>query len=310
MLFLASVVFSIGSVNAAHQEISTSFEPSRFVIGVISSNPKKAVKRTAPLARYLAKHLSEHGITSSQVVVARDTRQMSRWLKQGRVDMVSESVFPATALVQRANAEIIAKRWKSGVSQYATVFFAKKSSDISSFDGLLGKTVVFEDRESSSAFYIPAAILIEQGYPLYELASPREKPPQGQVGYLFADELTKAGGEINMYSWVYNDIVAAAAFSNVDWNSEIPSAMKEKMNIFYQSQFVPRSLELVRPGMDPKLKTHLQTLLYAMHLNDEGREVLQKYKKTKKFEAIDASTSKGIEWVKQLKPTVDELLVL
>lgn len=295
---------------AEEYPIKPSMSPEQIVLGVISSNPKNAVKRSMPMARYLARNLSHHGITKGHVVVAKDHLQMSRWLVQGRVDLVSESAFSAQALVRRSEGELIARRWKSGVAEYASVFFTLKDNNINSFDDLIGKTVVFEDRESTSAFYIPAAVLIEQGYTLFELTSPRETPPEGTIGFIFADELTTSGGEINMYTWVYNGIVAAAAFSDVDWNNEIPALLRDKMKIFYRSKQVPRTLELVRPNMDPKLKQDIKDVLFSAHLSEEGQQAMRKYKKTKKFDPIDAHIMSGIEWVEKLKPLVDKTLML
>ncbi|SON48705.1 phosphate/phosphite/phosphonate ABC transporter substrate-binding protein [Vibrio tapetis] len=300
----------VGSDTAENHKVKPSMSPKKLVLGVISSNPKNAVKRSMPMARYLASNLSHHGIEKGHVVVAKDHLQMSRWLVQGRVDIVSESVFSAQALVRRSEGELIARRWKSGVAEYSSVFFTLKDNSIHSFDDLVGKTVVFEDRESTSAFYIPAAVLIEQGYSLFELTSPRETPPPGTIGYLFADELTTSGGEINMYTWVYNGIVAAAAFSDVDWENEIPELLRDKMKIFYRSKPVPRTLDLVRPNMDVRLKEDIKAVLFSAHLSEEGQKALRKYKKTKKFDAIDEQTLSGIEWVEKLKPLVDKSLML
>ncbi len=189
-------------------------------------------------------------------------------------------------------------------------FFTLKDNNIDSFDDLLEKTVVFEDRESTSAFYIPAAVLIEKGYTLFELTSPRETPPSGTIGFIFADELTTSGGEINMYTWVYNGIVAAAAFSNVDWDNEIPESLRKKMKVFYRSELVPRTLDLVRPYMNPSLKKDIQEVLFSAHLSEEGKKALNKYKNTKKFDPIDEHIMSGIEWAEKLKPLVDNSLML
>lgn len=118
------------------------------ILGVISSNPQKAFKRAQPFADYLAKSLSNHGIKTGKVVVSRDTRQMARWMKNGRVDLVSETVCAAQELMQYSGAELLARRWKSGVAMYHSIFFSKINSGVNTLDDLRGKTVVFEDKPS------------------------------------------------------------------------------------------------------------------------------------------------------------------
>ncbi|USD67968.1 phosphate/phosphite/phosphonate ABC transporter substrate-binding protein [Vibrio sp. SCSIO 43136] len=309
-LFTLWVVASLISPSYVYASVTPSLEPDTFVIGVISSNPKKAIKRAGPLAKYIAERLRPFGVQHGKVIVAPDNKRMSRWLAQGRVDMVSETVFSANELIKESGGAIpIAKRWKGGLAEYYTVFFSKQSMDIRGFEDLVNKTVVFEDRGSTSAFYIPAAILLDSGFELFELTSPRESPPEGKIGYLFADELTKAGGEINMYSWVYNGIVSAAAFSSEDWDSDIAPNIKETLHIFYQSRSLARSLELIRPGMAPAMIEAIEQALLDMHESEEGKIVLKRYKKTTKFEAVDEQLMKDLEWAKNLKSLVDDNLV-
>ena len=49
--------------------------------------PTKKIKRFTPLAEYLATHLSEFGIREGRVRIARDIREMGRFLADGTVDL-------------------------------------------------------------------------------------------------------------------------------------------------------------------------------------------------------------------------------
>lgn len=257
-----------------------------FVVGVISSKPKKAFKRAQPLSNYLAANLRHHGYTHGEVKVARDLRELQRWLINGQVDLFSETIFAAYQMEQEKLAEIIARQWKSGAAEYHSIFFSRSDSEIDHFDDLVGKIVVFEDRLSTSAFLLPAATLIEQGYRLSEVSSPRELPQAGEIGYFFADELSRYGDESNMMSWVDNRIVAASAFSNQDWTKEVTPEIESNLTIFYRTPSVPRALMMVRSSIDKPLKKEIQQLLYTADSSYEGLVALKAFKKTKRFDAV------------------------
>ncbi|WED24291.1 phosphate/phosphite/phosphonate ABC transporter substrate-binding protein [Vibrio sp. JC009] len=300
--------FLCSSSLSASQEAEAIARENTLVIGEISSNPKKAFKRTQPIADYLAANLQKHNISAARVVVAKNMTQMKRWLRNGQVDLVSETVFAAHELLDSTEARLLARRWKSGVSEYSTVFFSKKENGVNSLDDLIGKTIVFEDRGSTSAFLIPASILIEQGYELYELTSPRELPPEGKVGYFFSDEFSRSGGESNMMSWVHRNIVASAAFSNLDWNKEIPEPVQKQLQIIYTSHPVPRALMLARPDMPAELENDILQLLLSAHETEQGRKALKAYKKTKKFDAISPDVKESIKWAGERMALLNEFM--
>lgn len=302
IILLASSLISAFAI----ADSKTTLRQETFVVGVISSNPKKAFKRAQPFADFLAESLSLHGIRFGEVIVSRDPHQMARWIKSGRVDLVSETVFAAQELIQNSNAELLASRWKGGVANYHSIFISRINNQVNSLDDLRGKTLVFEDKGSTSAFLVPAGILLSQGFQLYELSSPRENPPEDKIGYFFSDEYSKSGGEANMMSWVHRNIVAAAAFSNLDWKKEIPEQVKHQLQIIHTSSSIPRSLILVRPNLPPQFKQDLLDILLSAHENLKGQQALQAYKKTKKFDAITPEIEQSLLWAKEQRTLVDE----
>lgn len=297
----------------AHSQVEepTNVEPSReqtLILGTLSSNPKKAFKRAQPFADYLAANLHQHGIVQAKVVVAKTNLQLANWVKSGQVDIVSETVYASDDLIKYSHAEMIARRWKNGVANYASLFFVHQDSDIHTLDDLVGKVIVFEDRNSTSAFLIPISVLIEQGYPLHEVTSPRELPPADKIGYFFSDEFSSAGGESNMMSWVHRKIVSAAAFSDIDWEKEIPAPIKEQLRVIYTSPSVPRAFMLVRPDMDPDLKQAISQVLFLADQDPSAVLPLKKYKETAKFDPITDDIEQSIVLSLQQKALVDQYL--
>jgi phosphonate transport system substrate-binding protein len=151
--------------------------------------------------------------------------------------------------------------------------------------------------------------LLEKGYQLYELSSPREVPPEDKIGYLFADELSKLGGETNMMSWVHNKIVASAAFSNLDWDRQVPQQIKNNLNIFYQSRSVPRAIMVAAPNLNPDLKEELKKILLTAHESAEGKRALYAYKRTEKFDEITPEILHTLEWVGALRVLIETNLL-
>lgn len=195
---------------------------------------------------------------------------------------------------------------KKGVPTYHTVFFTRQDSGIESLEDLKGKVITFEDKGSSTGFFIPAAILLEAGLELVELESPRDSVSGDQVGYVFAK------AEINMSTWVHKGLVAAGAYSNLDWNKEDhnPTSFRESMQIFHQSGEYPRAIELVRKDLRPEVKQRLISVLLKAHQDPAAKSALKAYQKTTQFDAIDETVKAGIERARGVMVSVEDGLDL
>lgn len=254
------------------------------VIGKVSLNPKKHYNYLKPMADYVVARMGDLGIDRVEVLMAKNNRQMVSYLKRGKVDWVTETVFSAIEFEEKAGAEPIALKHKKGVGEYHTVFFARKDSGIRGFDDLRGKVIAFQDAGSTSGFFVPAAILLKAGLNLVELDSPRERVSDDEVGYVFAKE------EINMSTWVHKGLVDAGAFSNLDWakDDHTPDQFRQSLVLFHEDQPYPRAIELVRAGLRPEVKQRLREILLDSHADPAAKAALKAYQKTTRFEPIDA----------------------
>lgn len=274
------------------------------VIGKVSSNPKKHYRYLKPMAEYVITHMEDLGIDRVEVLMAKNNRQMIRYLKQGKVDWVTETVFSAVEYEQKAGAEVLLLKWKKGVATYNTVFFARKGTGIKKLQDLEDKTMTLQDKGSSSGFFIPVALMIDAGLELVELQSPREKPPKGTVGYVFGKE------EINMSTWVHKGVVDAGAYANLDWEKEdhTPTSFKKNMYIFHQSEEFPRALELVRKDLRPEVKQRLKSALLAANNDPEAKSVLKAYQKTSRFDEIGDDVNYGIKRARSILKIINQEL--
>ncbi|MGL6259312.1 phosphate/phosphite/phosphonate ABC transporter substrate-binding protein [Vibrio sp. WXL210] len=252
------------------------------VISRVSTNPKKHYKHLKPVADYLASHLAEFGITEGKVVFAKSNAQMVDYIRTGKVDLVTETLFSAIEFQQQAQAEIALRRWKKGVAEYSTIIFTKQGLGIESLDDLVGKTIAFQDPGSSSGYFIPASVLIQKGYKVQRLETPRHNPPVDAIGYVFANK------EINISAWVNKGIVEAGALSDREWDNieDMPASFQVENQVLYQSPPFPRAVELIRSDLPEELKHRVIDILVNAHNDPRGRQALQAYQKTKKFDHL------------------------
>lgn len=274
------------------------------VIGKVTGNPKKLYRYLKPIADYVVAHMEDLGIREAKVLMAKTNSQMVSYFKQGKIDWLTETAFSAVYFHEKVEAEFLLKKWKKGVKEYHTIFFTRKDGPLNSLTDLKGKTIAFEDPGSTTAYYLPASILIGKGLKLVQLATIREKPPAEMVGYVFSHQ------EINTSTWVYRGLVAAGAFNNLDWNKDdhVRKVHKKEMKIIHKSRPFPRAIELVNKDLDPRIKARLKAVLLNCHNDPKARAALKAYQRTTKFEAIDADCRAALGEASRILKMVDSEL--
>lgn len=285
---------------AADGNTETNSPKQTLVIGKVTENPKKHYRYMKPIADYVVGHMKDLGIREAKVLMAKDIRQMASYLKQDKVDWVTETCFPAVILQEKADAEILLRKWKKGVPEYHTIFFTRQDSGIDSLDNIQGKTIAFEDPGSTTAYFIPAWILLQRGYKLVQMASVRETPGAGMVGFVFSEQ------EINSSTWTHRGLVDLGALSNLDWEKDdhMRQVQRKEMKIIFESKPFPRAIELVRKNLDPAIKLRLKTVLLAADKDPKAQKALKAYQKTKKFDELDERGWAALEEARQILHSV------
>ncbi len=256
------------------------------VLGRLSDDPSAHVARTEAMLDYVLQDLAQIGVSSGRVLMARDANQMSSYLRQGEVDWVGDTAAVAVQLMERAGAQPIAIGTKGGSDQYHAVMFARRDSGITSIADLAGRTIAFQNASSTSAYYLPAAMLLDAGMTLTVLASPLDRPRSDLIGYAFSRT------EVNSAVWVHKRVVDAAAVSDQDWNDprQVPDSFKQDLQIFATSENVPRSLELVRHDLDADIRERLLARLLSAHDDAAGRQALASYFGVQRFDLPSAES--------------------
>lgn len=280
----ALVSCSLQSSASTPELLASAQDPGTIVIADISNNPSKKIKRYQPLADYLASRLGKFGVKAGDVQVASDLAEMASLLKSGEVDIYFDSPYPAMIVSDKSGAKPILRRWKGGVPEYYTVIFTMKDQGIKSLGDLKGKMLGFDEISSTSGYMLPMALLLKAGL------NPREKTSAGstvsanEVGYAFSDD------DENTIQWVISGKVAAGAI-DIGSFMEIPEASRKAMVVLAQSEKVARHMALARAGMKPEMVEAIKTILIQMDKTPEGKEVLEKFEETAKFDNFPPEAS-------------------
>jgi len=283
---------------------ATSSDESILVLGRVSNNPEAHFDRLQPLLDYVVERMAGVGIKEGRILMARDRQAMLSYLRQGRVDWVTETTGGAIRMIDRGQAEPLLRTWRGGSPTYYGLFVARKDSQISGLDDLLGRSIGFEHPMSTSGYMLPAGMLLEAGLPLAIMLSPLDQPSPDFVGYAFTDDA------LNSITWVHKRIVDVAAISDQDWARHVESVPEyaEDLTVFARSEPTPRGLELVRSGIKPAVRARLREVLLAVGDDPAAASALANYFGTTRFSDADDALFEQIEPLRQMIGRVrDEL---
>lgn len=257
---------------------------STLVVGRISDNPKRHYDQLKALLDYVVPRMADVGIREGRVLMARDAQQMASYLRRGRVDWVTETPAHALLLGDETGARILVVTQRSGLSSYSTVIFARRDRGIDSLLDLRGRVVAFQNINSTSSYYAPAAAILATGLRLDILPTPDERPRASDVGYVFASS------EGNIATWVHKGLVDAGAFSNIDWEDlkSLPDRFVDQLKIVHETPSFPRGVEIVRSDLRPEVRDRLRAILLAAGEDPQAREPLLRFFGTDRFVEPDA----------------------
>lgn len=257
--------------------------PGPITVGSIQLEAASEIRKFLPLATYLGKHLQSESISQGRVVVAKSIPHMATFLREGKVDIFIDSPFPSLAVSRLSGSKFLLRRWKKGLGEYHSVIFVKKDSDLNRLEDLKGRIVAFEEPFSSSGYFFPKMLMIEEGLILIPKTEPKEPVRPGEVGYLFSLD------DENTMAWVLRRKVNAGAMDNQSYTMEArrnPNSLK----VIHKTFSFPRQIVSYRADLRPKLVDRIKEILINMDKSEEGRKVLQRFERTAKFDEIPDSS--------------------
>lgn len=289
---LFALLFGLALRVTAQELPATAPAPQEvLVLGRISDDPKQHYEALRPLLDYVVPRMREVGIREGRVLMARDAQQMISYLRRHRVDWLTETPAMAVAYRERTGARILLATERGGGDVYHSVFFVRRDSGIRTLQDLKGRSIAFQNLYSTSSYIAPAAELLGAGLHLDLLLSPMDRPEPDSVGYLFARS------EANISTWVHKRLVDAGAFANLDWNDlhRLPQSFREDLMVIHETAPFPRAVEVVRPGLDPRIQARLKQVLLAARGDPQARPAMLAFFGTNGFKPLDADAEAALD---------------
>lgn len=260
------------------------------VLGRISDDPRRHYEQLKPLLDYVVPRMKDVGITEGRVLMARDPQQMMSYLRRGKVDWVTETPGTGLLLADKAGARPLLLTERSGSREYRSVIFTHRDSGITELSQLRGHTIAFQSPSSTSAYLVPAMVLLDRGLPMALMVSPLDEAEADSVGYVFANT------DANLGAWVHKRLVDAGGFSDQDWDSlqRVSDAFRRDLVIIHTTGPVPRAMELVSAGMEPRVAARLKEVLLGAAEDPQARDALRQFFRTTGFYEADEDTRRAL----------------
>lgn len=287
-----------GEVISSPEPTTTSPPTGVIVLADISDDPSETIEQFQPLADYLAVNLGELGIGTGEVKVAPDLETITEWMTTGEVDLYFDSLYPVMIVSDKSGAQPILRRWKGGVSEYHSVFFALAESGMTTLEDLKGQMVAFDEVFSTSGYMVPLAYLIEEDLHPVEKTDLSQAVAENEVGYIFSGEDT------NTIQWVVSGLVAAGVVDSGTYEEDIPEETREGLVVLHRTEAVPRHVVLVSADVDEALREAVIELLLGLDKTEEGREILFVFEETTKFDEFPGGIDAALARMQELHDMV------
>lgn len=288
--FPRCVIFCLSALLTA-LPIAAAGTETVLTLGRISDDPKNHYVQLKPLLDYIVPRMKEVGISEGRILMARDLRQMANHLRHQRVDWVTETPGMAIHLEASTGATPLVLTERSGVREYRSFIIVRRDSGIRMIGDLVGHSIAFEHVASTSAYLVPAMELIARGLVLQPMTALGDAPTAGATGYLFARS------EANIAIWVDKGLIASGAISNLGWDNNrlVPDAVRSRLAVIHESEPLPRALELVRKGINPRISERLRQLLLDAAADPDAAPALRSFFNTTAFLPIDAQVEQRLQ---------------
>jgi phosphonate transport system substrate-binding protein len=296
------VIFGCGQPSEPLPEAVATATPAPagvLTFGSVSLNPTQEYDVVRPFADFVVANLHDVGIGRSRVEVVGSLSQMVEEIREGRVDVLIDSPFPAAFVCEHGDVEPILRRWKRGSDVYRSVIFTRVDSGVESVDGLAGRIIAFGEPFSTSGFLMPKAALASAGLRMVNYEDPAASVPPDRVGYIFSNDAE------NTMFWVLKRKVTAGAV-NADYYQALAGDRIGELRVLFTTDAVPRNVVCVRKNLDPALVQAIGDVLLEMHLSEEGRQALDRFEETARFDRFPGGPEEDLGIINTLLPHVQE----
>lgn len=195
------------------------------------------VRKWQPLADYLSKELG----VPVEMVFRSSYREIITALSKGEVDICLTGAFMYVLTRDAADIRPLVRRKKFGSSSYHSVVIVRKDSKLQTFKDLKNKTFAFTDKESTTGYLLPMAMMQQKG-----ISDPEK----------YFSEVIYTGNHDSVLLAVYNRSVDAAAMSITRWRPGNPKI--QDLRVIWKSEPIFLGPFSVRGGLEGELVARIK----------------------------------------------------
>ncbi len=220
------------------------------------------VKKWQPFSDYLAKELD----MPVETVFRSSYREIISAFSNGEMDICLTGAFMYVLARQETDIRPLVRRKKFGTSSYHSLVIVRKDTGIRSIGDLQGKIFAFTDKESTTGYLLPVAMMRQRG--ILDL----EK---------YFSEVIYTGNHDSVLLAVHTRSADGAAMSDTRWRPENPKI--SDLRIIWKSAPILLGPFSVRGGLDKELAERIkeaflkigktpETAALSAHIQIEGFE--------------------------------------
>jgi len=235
------------------------------------------VKKWQPLADYLAKALQ----MPVEMLFRSSYREIINAFAKGEMDLCLTGAFMYVLTREAADIRPLVRRKKFGSSYYNSVIIVRKDSGLKTFNELKGRSFAFTDKESTTGYLLPTAMMRQRG-----ITDPEA----------YFSEVIYAGNHDSVLLSVYTGNVTGAAMATTRWRLENPNV--KELRIIWKSDPIYLGPFSVRGGLDETLVAKIKEAFLKIGKTPETRE-LAEYIQIEGFEEAHDSDYDNIRKAKK-----------
>jgi len=240
LLFGPSIIAPKGPIIEGVSEethVGDRVEKPLYIGFIPQGNAVFMVRKWQPLADYLARELG----MPVEMVFRSSYRDIITALSHGEMDICLTGAFMYVLTRENADIHPLVRRKKFGSSQYYSVIVVRKESGIEGIEDLKGKSFAFTDKESTTGYLLPMAMMRQQG-----IHDPER----------YFSEVIYTGNHDSALLAVFTQRMQAAAMSSTRWQPENPRI--KELKIIWKSAPIFLGPFSVRAGLDKTLEQRIK----------------------------------------------------
>jgi len=219
--------------------------------------PKQGRKYYQRLLDYIAKKLDRPIKRVEKTTYA----EVNRMLRTDQIDFAFVCAQPYVDGHREFGLELLVAPQVKGETVYYSYIIVPKDSKAKSLADLKGKRFAFTDPKSNSGCLVPTYMLAQKG----------ETPDSFFSEYIYSYAHDKS------IKLVANGLVDGAAVDSLIWEylNQFDPTHTTRTKIVQKSSPYGIPPVVVRPNLDKKTKRELRRIFLNMHLDPQGRNILQ-----------------------------------